>query len=145
PDGDVRRDVLRRVQREKIPARLATLKRWLEADQQPDRVAAILDSLKERPAKEVRGLLASIVSDKKHSPVNRLAALETLAGGLDETSQAQLLELAAITEDGPILARILRFLLKRPKLDAVPLLVRKANSPHPEVRAAAIEVLTERQ
>ncbi len=54
PDRGVRLAVLRRVQREKIPVRLATLTRWLEDESQPERVAGILVSLGEQSATEAR-------------------------------------------------------------------------------------------
>ena len=47
PDPAVRLAVLRRMQREKVATRLATLDRWLKAESRPDAVAAILDSVRE--------------------------------------------------------------------------------------------------
>ena len=58
PDPAVRLAVLRRMQREKVATRLATLDRWLNAESRPDTVAAILASVREhRPAerRDTRG------------------------------------------------------------------------------------------
>jgi putative membrane-bound dehydrogenase-like protein len=143
PDRAVRLAVLRRMQREKIPIRLATLGRWLQDEHQADHVAAILASLGDRPATEVRRYEEAVVRDRLHSPANRRAALALFVGGLDEVSPAPLLALARVLEDGPILADALRRTGKYPKLPAVPVLTRKLSSPEAEVRAAAIEALGE--
>jgi putative heme-binding domain-containing protein len=143
PDRAVRLFVLRRMQREKVPIRLATLGRWLQDEHQPDHVAAILASLGGRPAAEVRRYLEAVVQDRRHSPANRRAALALFVAGLDEVSPAPLLALADGLEDGPTLADALRRIGKYPKLPAVPLLTRKLSSPEAEVRAAAIEALGE--
>jgi putative membrane-bound dehydrogenase-like protein len=141
PDRAVGLAVLRRIQREKVPIRLATLGRWLQDEYHPDHVAAILASLADRPATEVRQNLEAVVRDRKHSPANRRAALAFFVGGLDETSPAPLLALAQVLEDGPILADALRRIGKYSKLPAAPVLTRKLSSPEAEVRAAAIEAL----
>jgi putative heme-binding domain-containing protein len=157
PDRAVRLAVLQRMQREKVPVRLAALGRWLEDEHQPDRAAAILASLRthlslapsegERGRDEgadVRRYLETVVRDRRHSPANRLAALALFAEGL-EAVPAALLTLAEALEDGPILADALRRTSKYPKLPAAPLLMRKLGSPDAEVRAAAIEALGEIQ
>jgi putative membrane-bound dehydrogenase-like protein len=143
PDRAVRLAVLRRMQREKVPIRLATLGRWLQDEHQADRVAAILAALSDQPAAEARPYLEPVVRDRRHSPANRLAALALFVGGLDAVSPAPLLALAQELEDGPILADALRRIGKYPKLPAVPVLTRKLSSPEAEVRAAAIEALGE--
>jgi putative membrane-bound dehydrogenase-like protein len=143
PDRAVRLAVLRRMQREKVPIRLVTLGKWLQDEHQPDRVAAILVSLGDRQATEVRRYLETVVQDRRHSLANRRAALALFVGGLDEVSPAPLLALAQALEDGPILAEALRRTGKYPKLSAVPVLTRKLSSPQAEVRAAAIEALGE--
>jgi putative membrane-bound dehydrogenase-like protein len=143
PDSALRPAVLRRMQREKVPVRLATLGRWLADERQPDHVAAILAALGDQPAAEARCYLEAVVRDRRHSPANRLAALALFAGGLDGAESAPLLELAQALEDGLILADALRRTGKYPKLPAVALLTRKLNSPEAQVRAAAIEALGE--
>ena len=141
PDRGLRLAVLRRMQREKVPVRLATLGRWLADEHQPDHVAAILTALSDQPAAEARRYLEAVVRDRRHSPANRLTALALFVGGLDGADPAPLLELAQALEDGPILADALRRIGKYPKLPAVALLTRKLSSPEAEVRAAAIEAL----
>jgi putative membrane-bound dehydrogenase-like protein len=152
PDRAVRLAVLRALQREKVPPRLDTLGRWLHEEHQAERVAAILESLREAGAsgwnaearRVVDDLLGKIVADKRHSTANRLAAL---AGGA--WSASRLLDLASSTEDGPVLADILRRLAKLPasglvpEAPVVPLLFRKVSSPDAEVRAAAVEALAD--
>ncbi|HEV3263069.1 MAG TPA: HEAT repeat domain-containing protein, partial [Gemmataceae bacterium] len=143
PEHAVRLAILKRVQREAIPARLATLGRWLREEHQADSVAAILDSLRARPAKEVRGYLGMIAGDKKHSTANRLTALALFAGGLDPANESQLLKLAGEIEEGLVLAELLRRIGQRPGLGAAPLLSRNLTSPAAEVRTAAVEALTQ--
>jgi putative membrane-bound dehydrogenase-like protein len=141
PDRAVRLAVLRRLQRERVPTRPATLGRWLDDEFQPDRVSAILASLGDQPAAEARRYLEPIVRDRRHSPANRLAALAHFVRGLDEAAPAPLLALIETLEDGPILAEALRRTGKYPKLSAVPVLTSKVNSGDAGVRAAAIEAM----
>jgi putative membrane-bound dehydrogenase-like protein len=143
PDREVRLFVLRRMQREKVLVRLATLQTWLDDEHEPEPVAAILTSLGNQPADEVRGSLEGVVRDPRHSATNRLTALGLFAGGLGETAHAPLLALAQALEDGPVLADVLRRVGKQPEPAATPVLLRKLNSPDAEVRAAAIDALGE--
>jgi putative membrane-bound dehydrogenase-like protein len=143
PDRSVRLAVLRRMQRERIPTRLETLGQWLRDEREPESVAALLESLREHHAAEVRPLLGAVVGEEKHTTANRLAALTLVAQGLDQGSEAWLLELAGSLEDGPVLAEALRQAGKRAQLKASPLLVRKSSAPDPVVRAAAVETLAE--
>src|SRR5262249_17506127 len=145
PDRAVRLAVLRRMQREKVPATLVRLRKWLEDEHQADAVAAILTSLGERSVAEVQPLLESIVRDRKHSPANRVVALASFAKGLDANAPAPLLALAQSLEDGPVLADTLRRLGKYPKLAATSILIHKLNSPEGDVRAATIEALGQLQ
>jgi putative membrane-bound dehydrogenase-like protein len=144
-DPGVRRAALRRLKREGIPARAATLVPWLRAERDAESVAAILESLKAAPAEPVRDALAEVIRDGAHAAPNRLAALEIFGRGLDADSERRLLEIAGAIEDSPVAAEVFRRLGARPKLDAEPLLLRKLASPLPEVRAAAIDALTERR
>jgi putative membrane-bound dehydrogenase-like protein len=143
PDRTVRLAVLRRMQREKVPAHFATLGHWLKDEHQPDSVAAILVSLNDQPAVEIRPYLEAVIRDRRHSAANRLAALALFGRGLDAAAPGPLLRLAQALEDGPILADALRRTSKYAELPAVPLLMGKVNSPEAEVRAAAIEALGE--
>jgi putative membrane-bound dehydrogenase-like protein len=141
PDRSVRLATLRRMQREKIPTIPDTIEAWLADERDPERVAAILVSLKEHPAAVMRGMLLTVVREDKHAGANRLNALAQLAGGLDEASERSLMELADRLEDGPVLAAVLDQAGKRAKLGAGQLLVRKLKSPSAEVRAAAVDAL----
>jgi putative membrane-bound dehydrogenase-like protein len=141
PDPAVRLSVLRRMQREKVRVRLATLGRWLKDEHQADRAAVILASLRDQPTAEARPYLEAIVQDRSHSAANRLTALALFVQGLDMAAADALPALADGLEDGPVLADALRRFSKLPKLPLASLLVRKLNSPDPEVRAAAIETL----
>jgi putative membrane-bound dehydrogenase-like protein len=144
PDKTVRRDVLRRMVREKIPAPMPVLGRWLEEERQPDSVAAILAALGERPAAESRPHLESVIREREHAAANRLLAVALFTAGLDAPSQERLLTTAEAVEDGPILAELLRAIGKRHTLQtAGPLLLRKATSLDAEVRAAAVTSLAD--
>jgi glucose/arabinose dehydrogenase len=57
PDRGLRLATLRRMQRERIPARLATLGQWLRDERPPEHVAAILDSLADHPGREAQPYL----------------------------------------------------------------------------------------
>lgn len=141
----IRRVVLRRMQREKIPTRLATLQQWIGSERDPDVVVTILDSLRDDPAEKLRDLLAGIVADPTHAPPNRLTALSQLASRLDETNAGRLLELASAVDEGAVLAELIRQLTQRPTLNGTFLFVAKLNSSDPEVRTAAVEGLTARR
>jgi putative membrane-bound dehydrogenase-like protein len=140
-DYAVRGAVLESMRREKIPARLATLGRWLRDDHQGERVAAILAALRDRPAGDVRRSLAGVVGDQQHTKANRLTALALFAAGLDSSSEGQLLDLAGAVRDGAVLAAVLRCVGKRPRLRSTALLLRHTRSPSVAVRAAALEAL----
>jgi putative membrane-bound dehydrogenase-like protein len=141
PNRTVRLAVLRRVQREKIPVKLAALDRWLREEEDPERLGAVLESLRTHPAGATRDVLQAVVGEGKKPTTNRLTALKMLVGGLDEASEPRLLELARALEDGAVLAAALRELGKRPRLKAATLLLDKLDSSAPAVRAAAVEAL----
>jgi putative membrane-bound dehydrogenase-like protein len=140
PDRGLRLAVLTRMQREKVPVRLDALGRWLKDEHDPQRAAAILESLRERPASEVSKLVDGVVRDPQHSTANRQTAL---AMWIDGMPPGALAPLAAALEDGPVLADVLRRLGKQTKLPVASLLADKLPSPDADVRAAAIEALGE--
>jgi putative heme-binding domain-containing protein len=142
-DPAVRLAVLRRIQREKIPTRLATLETWLKTERDAAAVAAILESLREHPADSTRDLLAGVVQDLKQSTANRQTALGLFAGGLDDSSAGRLLDLARVVEEGPVAVELIRRLKQHPKLNAAELLVARLGSTDPEVRAAAVSTAAE--
>jgi putative heme-binding domain-containing protein len=144
-DRSVRLETLRRMLREKIPAKTATLGNWLRDDQAADRVAAILQALEDRPTSEARALLEDVIRSKDHAAANRSQAVALFVKGLDPTGEARLLTLVEGVEDGPVLAGLLQATAARPKLAANPLLLRKVTSPDAEVRAQAIAALADRQ
>lgn len=143
PDRAVRLGTLRRMAREKIPARTPTLARWLDEERHFDAVAVLLGALGERPAEEVRGHLEKVVQDRKHVPANRLQAVALFTRDLDARSEERLLAVAAEVEDGPVLAELLRAVAGRPGLRSAPLLLRKVASTDPAVRAGALGALAE--
>lgn len=142
-ERSVRVAVLRRMQRENIPAAPATLGRWLADERQPEHVSAILAALRGQPAEQVRELLTAAVREQGHTPANRLVALRLLAEGLDTAGRERLRELGDVLEPGPVLAELLRHLGRPPVPSARPLLVRHLGAPVPGVRAAALEVLAD--
>ncbi len=140
-DRDVRLAVLRRMQREKVPTRVATLGQWLREERHAERVGVLLETLRSHPATETRDALIYSVTQRDHTVANRLAALTQLLSGLDAANQAKLAELAGSLEDGPVLAAALAALAQRPGLKPSPLLLDKLGSADAGVRAAAIEAL----
>jgi putative membrane-bound dehydrogenase-like protein len=145
PNRKLRLAVLGRMQREKVPVRLATLGKWLEDEHDTDRVAAILVSLGDYPAADVRGHVEKVVRDALHSVANRRTALTLFIRGHGTMAAEPLLALAQGLEDGPVLADVLGKLRNDPNVPAVPLLVAKLRSRQPVVRAAAMEAIGERR
>jgi putative membrane-bound dehydrogenase-like protein len=141
-DLAVRGDVLPRMSREKVPARTATLGRWLRAERAADRVATLVSALADRPAAEGRPHLEWIIQDRAQAPANRIAAVGLFVSGLDAHSEDRLLPAAAAVEEGPVLTDLLRAIGSRQALrTATPLLLQKASSKDASVRAAALEAL----
>ncbi len=136
-DRDLRLAVLKRMQRERIPVRLARLGDWLKEDHHPERAAAIIKSLGLEPwsTPEPESYLLLVVLDKQHSVENRLQALKLVR--LDTGLQS----IAEKLEDGPVLAALLRRGGGFADKDVGPLLFRKVDSADAAVRAAAIEGL----
>ncbi len=139
PDRAVRFAVLQRMQREKIPTRLAALSTWLTDETDSARVAAVLSSLRDHPASAIREPLEALIMEKKQTPANRQAALALLDTGLGEAGAPQLLTLAGALEDGPVMADALRQLGKYSKVQSQPLILSKLKAAHADVRAAAAE------
>jgi putative membrane-bound dehydrogenase-like protein len=144
PDRSVRLAVLRRMQREKVPASLTALTRWLQEEHEPERVAVLLAALSEQPPGEIRPSLEAVVKDRQHSTANRQSALTALGRGLGENPRTVLALLQAL-EDGPILADAMRLILKYPGVGVEQIMTIKLSSTEAEVRAAAIEILGERR
>jgi putative membrane-bound dehydrogenase-like protein len=132
PDRSLRLAVLKRMQREKIPARPSTMIRWLKEERDADRVAAILASLREAPAEAPAADAAeAVVRDRGHSVPNRLAALSLIRSRAAD----RLPSIAAALEDSAVLAEA----LGQMKADGRDLVRSKLTSPLAEVRLAAVE------
>jgi putative heme-binding domain-containing protein len=144
PDPAARVAILRRMQREQIPMSTATLGRWLQEERDPERASAILVSLAEQPAGLTRAYLLAAARAPKHSPANRQMALNSFLQGLNDASASQLIAAIEGLEEGPLLAAALRAAGRFPQTPVTPLLLKNLNAAQPEVRAAAIEALSER-
>jgi putative membrane-bound dehydrogenase-like protein len=142
PDRALRLLVLRRMQRDKVLPSLDALRRWLRDEEDTARLAAILESLRERPAAEIRDLLEALAAAQNKPIPPRLAALTLFTAGLDAPREKRLLELALKLDDGPVLAEALRQLGQRPRLQASALLLGKLRSADRTVRAAAVEAVS---
>jgi putative membrane-bound dehydrogenase-like protein len=140
-DRDVRMVILQRMQREHIPVRVVTLRRWLQDETVPEHVRIILASLASSPADQTRDLLEEIVRGRQQQVEIRRAALSQVIGGLDTSTEPRLLGLAKGVEDGPLRAEIIRELGKRPKIDSRALLLARLDSTNAEVRASAVDAL----
>src|SRR5262249_8858826 len=81
PDRDVRLAILRRMRREKVPARGETLTRWLREERGEEAVGVILDALRDAPVAETSAALVAVVREKGYGTANRLRALALFAGG----------------------------------------------------------------
>ena len=143
---EVRLAVLKSMKREKVPASLEAIGKWLNEDTDPETAAALLSFLHDQPPAEVHPYLEPAIRSSSQSSANRLAALAIFVQGIDKEEHADaLLALSEELEEGPVLAETLRLFSKYPKLPAAPLLVRRLCSANTEVRAAAIESLGERR
>jgi putative membrane-bound dehydrogenase-like protein len=142
-DHTLRLVVLRRMLREKIPTRLATIAAWLDSERDSAAVAVILESLREHPPAECREVLARLIAEPQQAPANRLTALGQMTAGVDEASAGRLLELAGAVEDGPVAAELIRQLGRHPRLNANTLLLAKLKSTATQVRTAAVDSLAE--
>jgi putative membrane-bound dehydrogenase-like protein len=142
-DRAVRRDILRHMIREKVPARPATLGRWLAEEHDASAVADLLAALRDRPGGESRAPLEGVFQDRKHTPANRLLAVNIFLQGLDAAGDERLLAAAGAVEDGPVLAELLRAIGARRSRAGAPLLLRKLSAADGEVRACALTALAE--
>src|SRR5439155_16882472 len=148
PDRGVRLAVLRRMRREKVPARAETLTRWLREERGEEAVGVILDALRDARATETSAALVAVVREKGYGTVNRLRALALFAGGTVAEEAPILVDLARGLEHGPVLAGVLRDMGHSPKPGKPAALAARAlpsyvTSEVPEVRAAAVEALGE--
>ncbi len=143
PDFKVRTAILKRMQREQIPVKLATLSDWLRTERQPEHVSVILDSLAKEASPEVPGVFERVIQEPTFANPNRLRSLAEWLSRLDAASEPRLVEIAGKLEDGVVLADVLREFSKRPKLDCRRLMLQKLDSTEPLVRAAAVTSLAQ--
>ncbi|MSQ93196.1 MAG: c-type cytochrome [Gemmataceae bacterium] len=132
--------ILKGMEREKVPVRVATLTSWLKDEYQPEAAAAILVKLKEHPTAELRESLQAVVRERKHSPQNRITAVGMLLNEKDANRLAILAGHAKSLEDGAVLAHVLRrFAIQAWQDDeAARIIEPKLKSADGEVRAAAM-------
>ena len=151
PDQAVRADVLKRMQREKIPTKLATLAAWLKEADQPDVQTLILNSLHEHPAEAQRETLQAFITDLQQLAPSRTTAFSMWSEGLGADRESRLLALAPMLANDQLLAEVLRTLAPRSEADTRPiselsqpvvaLLLSSTRSESAVARAAAIEVM----
>lgn len=149
-DHGVRLAVLKRMQRERIPTRLATLAGWLRDEGNPEQVSSILDALREHPAEATHELLEAAISDIGKRIDSRRTALRLWQSNLGDVREARLIELARNLEDGDVLAGVLNELgaigsQAEANESLAALLQNKVTSESAAVRAAAIDALGRRR
>jgi putative heme-binding domain-containing protein len=149
-DFAVRQAVLRSMQREKTPASVEALRKWLSQERDAERVAAILDAVREHKGPGLHQELESLIRSTGHTLANRLVALTLWVDGYEKQQHENqqldgLLALAHDLEDGPVLVEVLRHISLHPKIPATSLLAGKLRSTDPEIRAAALKALGERR
>jgi putative membrane-bound dehydrogenase-like protein len=143
PDRAWRLATLRRMLREKVPARLDRLGRWLEEEREAETVAVLLAALRDRPAGETRPHLEAILRDHRQTSTNRLAATALFLHGLGADPGGRLTTVAGAVEDGPVLAELLRAAGTRKAGASSKLLLAKLSSPDAEVRASAVTAVAD--
>jgi putative membrane-bound dehydrogenase-like protein len=141
PDRAVRLATLRRMQREQVGTRFATLESWLRIETEPAAVSAILGSLSGHAARQTRSLLEALIRDRNQTVENRQTAVALWAAGLDAAGSDRLPALAESIEDGPLLATFLRQIGAHRVQTGASLLIGKLNAAEPELRWAAVESL----
>jgi putative membrane-bound dehydrogenase-like protein len=154
PDESVRRFVLERMQREKIPTRLATLGLALRTTEDQGEQALILTSLRDQPAEARREILRSFLTDREQFAPLRMNALRLWCEGLGADRASRLLDLASSLRNDRVLAELLRELVPRtnevnpePALspEVKTLLLGATSDEVSHVRATAIEILATRR
>jgi len=138
-----RPEVLKHMQREKLPVQLATLAAWLKDESTQGVISSILNAMSAYPAAQIRPHLDAVIRDKNHTAPLRATALEMVLADKTADAPALLKDYAKTLEDGPPLADVLRRLGAFPKSGATPVLTVKLKSPDARVRAAAIAALGE--
>lgn len=141
-DGAERIEILRRMTREKVPLRTASVAAWIREEHQADRAATLLAALTDSPADQVRPHLEAVIRDRKHAMANRVQAVALFVAGLTPETADRLRLLSEAVEDGPVLAALLRAFGSRPKSPTA-LLFQKLASSDAEVRIATIAALAE--
>lgn len=145
PNRSVRKIALDRMRREDIPIPFSSLADWLRVEQNPEYVAAILESLQGYSTEEKQPLLFETIASPTRDSKNRLEALRLSESGMTADNEDRLLDLARRTEDGPALAAIFEAIGNRPKVPGDQLLLSKLSSKFPEVRASAMGALGNRK
>jgi putative heme-binding domain-containing protein len=143
PDRAVRRDVLRWMLREQVPAGTDTLGRWLGEERDAGTVADLLAALRDRSVSDARPHLEAVITDRKQTAANRLQAVALFVQGLDARSMDRLSTVAGMVEDGPVLAALLHGVAARKSPGSTRLLLEKLGSKDAEVRSAALDALAE--
>jgi hypothetical protein len=126
---------------EQNPPRLA---RWLREERRPEAVAFVLDTLRSRPSAKVAELLLGVVRATDHASANRLLALELLEQNLGKNAAGSLFQLAQGLEDGPVFADVFQRLDRLSHPSFAELLPGKLFSQAPEIRAASLGILANR-
>ncbi|MCE9529158.1 MAG: HEAT repeat domain-containing protein [Planctomycetales bacterium] len=135
--------ILKRMQREKIPAGLEAIGKWLAEEWNEEYVTLLIEALREHPARDIRPHLTKVIREGQHSDANRLLAIDLYTRGPDAPSAEEFLKLTSALGDSPILAALLRHAAPIAKDASIPLLQEKLASKDPTVQVAAIEGLTD--
>src|SRR5262249_835208 len=114
---------------------------WLRDEEDSERLAIILASVREHPANLIHDVLETVVCDRKKPVASRVLALHMLADGLDVASEQRVSEVARKLEDGLGVGAAIRELAKHPRLTPSTLALSKLSSSDPYLRAAAVDSL----
>jgi putative membrane-bound dehydrogenase-like protein len=139
-DKVTRPAILKVMLRESVPASGKTLASLLKQERDGETVAALLAALRGRPSTEARFQLESVLRDPKHTTANRLLAVSLFLDGLAGKENC-LPGVAAVVEDGPVLAELLRAIGARKVRAGSRILLSKLASANALVRAAAVEAV----
>lgn len=142
-DRALRLAVFRRMKQEKVPVRPKSLITWLWEERDQNTIGLILDSLKDAIDPAGGTPLIGVLRSRDINAANRLVALKHFA--TSDEAVRPLVSLVSLLEDDVVLAEILRMFGRHPKVDADTVLSDRSSSKLPEVRAAALEALAERQ
>ena len=138
-------EIRKQILREGVPIPVATLVACLSNESDEQRLAIVLNALKEQTDESIPGHFADLVRSKLPTNKSRLTALQYLVEDLNESNEEMLVAIAQSVEDGDVLAETINQIGSRANLNCNDFLLAKLSSKDGAVRSAAIRSLAVRK